>query len=305
METKLPEVLDKPEYSGLKADVLKLSLRLVNPQEFLESVRRYERVAKKKTDSLRLVIAAPPGAGKSTVMRQLAVVVGEVRKTSPNVPGIEEIQYGNEMLKAIQELKEQPESAGEFKSAYGMLDAMGWDYAKEKQNPGYAGEGRDEMRKLIADYPGLYKHIQTKASERIAKLCSDSNKIYIINTHCTIYNEQIDKYVIGLPPHVINPLKLDAIILLEVDRGEFVRRILADKTRKRDPEAVVEQMDLNMVFARMLAVPEIANIAVKTASNPKADKPEDAGLQAAWTIVEKFNELRSWKITIPEKFKDN
>lgn len=107
-------------------------------------------------------------------------------------------------------------------------------------------KSRDEMRKLPAE---TQKSIQKEAAKRIAGMGD-----VIVDTHCSIKTPT--GYLPGLPAWVLTELEPSAIVLVEAEPKEILRRRQGDATRKRDDdtlEAIAEHQEYNRRFAASYA----------------------------------------------------
>ena len=107
-------------------------------------------------------------------------------------------------------------------------------------------KSRDEMRKLA---PAMQKEIQRDAAVAIAAMGD-----VIVDTHCSIKTPA--GYLPGLPAWVLEALQPSALVLVEADAAEILRRRQADATRNRDAdtlEAIVEHQEVNRRFAAACA----------------------------------------------------
>jgi adenylate kinase len=127
-------------------------------------------------------------------------------------------------------------------------------------------QSRDEMRKLPAE---TQKAIQKDAAKRIAGMGD-----VIVDTHCSIKTPT--GYLPGLPAWVLTELEPIAIVLVEADPKEILRRRQGDATRKRDDdtlEAIAEHQEYNRRFAAAYAT--LTGATVHTVQN------KDGGVEAA------------------------
>lgn len=125
---------------------------------------------------------------------------------------------------------------------------------------------RDEMRRLPAD---TQKAIQREAAKRIAALGD-----VIVDTHCSIKTPT--GYLPGLPAWVLEELRPSAIVLVEAEPREILRRRQNDPTRKRDEdtlEAIAEHQEVNRRFAAACAT--LTGATVHTVLN------KDGGVEGA------------------------
>ncbi|MCA1819277.1 MAG: adenylate kinase, partial [Halobacteriales archaeon] len=107
-------------------------------------------------------------------------------------------------------------------------------------------QSRDDMRRLP---PAKQKEIQREAATRIAGMGA-----VVVDTHCSIKTPS--GYLPGLPAWVLDALQPSAVVLVEADPNEILRRRQADATRKRDEDtlaAVVEHQEYNRRFAAAYA----------------------------------------------------
>jgi adenylate kinase len=127
-------------------------------------------------------------------------------------------------------------------------------------------QSRDEMRKLPAE---TQKAIQKDAAKRIAGMGD-----VIVDTHCSIKTPT--GYLPGLPAWVLQELEPTAIVLVEADPKEILRRRQGDASRKRDDdslEAITEHQEYNRRFAAACAT--LTGATVHTVQN------KDGGVEAA------------------------
>jgi adenylate kinase len=127
-------------------------------------------------------------------------------------------------------------------------------------------KSRDEIRKLPAE---TQKAIQKEAAKRIAGMGD-----VIVDTHCSIKTPT--GYLPGLPAWVLTELEPSAIVLVEADPKEILRRRQGDATRKRDEdslEAITEHQEYNRRFAAAYAT--LTGATVHTVQN------KDGGVEAA------------------------
>ena len=125
---------------------------------------------------------------------------------------------------------------------------------------------RDEMRKLPAE---TQKAIQKEAAKRIAGMGD-----VIVDTHCSIKTPT--GYLPGLPAWVLTELEPTAIVLVEAEPKEILRRRQNDATRRRDEdtlEAIAEHQEYNRRFAAAYAT--LTGATVHTVQN------QDGGVAAA------------------------
>lgn len=118
-------------------------------------------------------------------------------------------------------------------------------------------KNRDEIRKLD---PKLQREIQKAAARRIAEK-GEKGKI-IVDTHCSIKTPR--GYLPGLPIWVLEELKPEIIVIVDVDAEEIASRRAEDATRERDVEKVEEikeQQNINIAMAASYAVLTGATIA--------------------------------------------
>ena len=107
-------------------------------------------------------------------------------------------------------------------------------------------QSRDEMRRLP---PERQKEIQRAAATRIAVMGT-----VVVDTHCTVKTPA--GYLPGLPAWVLEELQPSAIVLVEADPAQILRRRQGDATRKRDEdtlESIVEHQEYNRRFAAAYA----------------------------------------------------
>jgi adenylate kinase len=119
-------------------------------------------------------------------------------------------------------------------------------------------QSRDDMRRLP---PAKQKEIQRVAATRIAVMGE-----VVVDTHCSIRTPA--GYLPGLPSWVLEELQPSAIVLVEADPKEILRRRQADATRQRDEdtlESVVEHQEYNRRFAAAYAT--ITGATVHTVMN--------------------------------------
>lgn len=132
-------------------------------------------------------------------------------------------------------------------------------------------KSRDDMRRLPA---ALQKEIQRDAAVRIAVMGD-----VVVDTHCTVKTPA--GYLPGLPAWVLEELQPKAIVLVEADPAQILRRRQADATRKRDEdtlEAIVEHQEYNRRFAAAYAT--LTGATVHTVLN-RDGQVEDAVRQMA------------------------
>ncbi|HEX2066758.1 MAG TPA: adenylate kinase [Candidatus Thermoplasmatota archaeon] len=107
-------------------------------------------------------------------------------------------------------------------------------------------QSRDEMRRLPAE---TQKAIQREAARRIAGMGD-----VIVDTHCSIKTPT--GYLPGLPAWVLAELEPTALVLVEADPEEILRRRQGDATRRRDDDtlqAIAEHQEYNRRFAAACA----------------------------------------------------
>ncbi|MEM0340259.1 MAG: adenylate kinase [Acidilobaceae archaeon] len=110
---------------------------------------------------------------------------------------------------------------------------------------------RDELRKLP-----LRKQLELQAIAA-QEIINDAEKdlgqdsVLLVDTHALIKTPQ--GFLPGLPYHVINILKPDAIVLIEADPEEVLARQIRDKSRHRSDIGGVEDIKRLMEYARVSA----------------------------------------------------
>jgi adenylate kinase len=107
-------------------------------------------------------------------------------------------------------------------------------------------QSRDDMRRLP---PATQKEIQRDAAVRIAVMGD-----VVVDTHCSIKTPA--GYLPGLPALVLEELQPSAIVLVEADPKEILRRRQGDATRRRDDdtmEGIIEHQEYNRRFAAAYA----------------------------------------------------
>ncbi|MEM4865647.1 MAG: AAA family ATPase, partial [Acidilobaceae archaeon] len=77
------------------------------------------------------------------------------------------------------------------------------------------------------------------------------DSVLLVDTHALIKTPQ--GFLPGLPYHVINILKPDAIVLIEADPEEVLARQIRDKSRHRSDIGGVEDIKRLMEYARVSA----------------------------------------------------
>ncbi len=135
---------------------------------------------------MKVVVAAVPGSGKSTIMNL-------VRKSMPNVKIV---------------------NVGDMIAEAAMKDLGIKD--------------RDQLRKKLRIYE--QRKYQEIAAKKIAKMKGD----VVIDTHSAVKTPH--GFFPGLsetPVHILNP---DAIVVIEYDPREIIRRRNGDGSRRRDHE---------------------------------------------------------------------
>lgn len=164
------------------------------------------------------VVVGVPGVGKSTVVN---IAVGRLSQKGYRVLVL---NYGDYMLKRL--------------VAAGLV------------------RDRDEIRKLpqriqVENQAEAARMMIRDASEIIAS----SRGVLVVDTHLLIRTPA--GYWPGLPAHVVQELKPDALILIEASPDEILRRQTADQRRRRadyqDPAVVEELQRLNRFEALVVA----------------------------------------------------
>jgi adenylate kinase len=115
-----------------------------------------------------------------------------------------------------------------------------FELAKKK----FGIQHRDEMRKRIPVEE--YRRLQEEAAEYIASMPGD----VIVDTHASI--KMGGGYYPGLPDRVAAKLKPDAIVLIEYDPQEIIKRRAGDPTRARDVESE-EEVEMHQMANRYYA----------------------------------------------------
>ncbi|MDW8034144.1 MAG: adenylate kinase [Nitrososphaerota archaeon] len=155
---------------------------------------------------MKIIVAAVPGAGKSTTLKFVKKRLHDVKV----------VNVGDLIL----------------------------EVAKRK----FKIKDRDELRKKLTI--NQERSVQELVYRKIAKM---KGKV-LIDTHISIKTPA--GFFPSLPDKLVGMLKPDAIILLEFNPRDIIKRRVEDKSRKRDVESVKEIEDhqkFNRIFASAAA----------------------------------------------------
>lgn len=184
------------------------------------------------------------------------------------VPGVGKTTVLNEFLKLRPDFE-----------IHNFADSMIKVAIKKKVLKGQVKELHDELRKLP---PQKQLMLQKEAGKMLGKMGKKKN--IVIDTHAVVKTPK--GYFVGLPAWVLENLKPNFIILVEVPAEVIAKRRAEDPLRVRDQDITVKgiQEHLEMCRAAAISYSALTGCFVKIVENKEA-KAADAAREISTIIL--------------------